>query len=196
MLIEAEVSGEIDEILALFEKSPKKTDRAINRALRKLSRWAERNVLRDMSHRVNVTMKILKNLNRIKVKLKNGYGDNQYLTIWVGLNEIGVHNLGKVKQTARGVRIGRSYSQDGAFLMQPVKADTDLVWMRNDYASKKWRKSKRSGRWMMMSLPIEKQSVRIDQEAELSLKKIEPKLIERFTDLLYQELNYVFNVES
>lgn len=196
MLIQAEVSGKIDELIALFKESPAKNQRAINRALRKLSRWAERHVLRDMSHRMNVTLKTLKNLNRVKVKLNNGYHDDRYLEIWVGINEVGVHNLGKAKQTKRGVRVGRNYSREDAFLMQPVEAETEYVWVRSGYAKKKWQKSKKSGRWLWMALPIKKETVRIDAEVERSLKSIEPKLVERFSDLLLQELNYVFNVES
>ena len=53
---------------------------------------------------------------------------------------------------------------------------------------------------MWMGLPLEKKTVRIDTEAETSLKKLQPKLVNRFTDLLRQELNYVFkiafNIES
>ncbi|WBA83733.1 hypothetical protein [Endozoicomonas sp. GU-1] len=74
MLIEQEVSGDIEELTALFKQSPEKTEQAIQRTLSKLSRWAERQVLRDMSRRMKVSQKVLKELNRIRVRLNKSYG--------------------------------------------------------------------------------------------------------------------------
>ena len=197
MLIEQEVSGDIEELTALFKHSPEKAERAIQRAISKLSRWAERQVLRDMSQRMKVSQKRLKELNRIKVRLNKRYGRKErYLTIWIGINEVGAHRFGKPKQTARGVRVGSHQFWENSFLMQPVNASKALIFERKDYWQHRYQRSKRSGRMMWMGLPLEKKTVRIDTDAETSLKKLQPKLVDRFTDLLHQELNYVFNIES
>ncbi len=196
MLIEAEVSGDIDEMLALFKDSPKKSQTAINRAVRKLSRWAERQTLREMSRRLDITQKMLKGLYRVKVRISKGLNNQQYLSIWLGTNEVGAHKLGKIRQDDRGTHVGRSRFYRSAFKMQPAEAKYDLVWNRTENWSHKYRKSKKSGRWMWMGLPIVKKTEPIHQEAEDSLKTLEPALVDRFTDLLYQELNNAFNVES
>ena len=196
MLIEAEVSGDIDEMLTLFKDSPKKSQTAINRAVRKLSRWAERQVLRDMSSRLEITQKILKNLKRIKIEINKGSSGQRYLTLWIGTLEVAAHRLGKLRQDDLGTHVGRGRFYRSAFLMQPVEASTDLIWNRTENWSHKYRRSKKSGRWMWMGLPIVKKTEPIIEEAEASLKKLQPALIDRFTDLLYQELNYAFNVES
>ena len=49
---------------------------------------------------------------------------------------------------------------------------------------------------MWMGLPLEKQTVPIEAQAKASLQKLNTALLDRFTDLLHQELNYAFNVES
>ncbi|MGO0305011.1 hypothetical protein ACTL6P_00110 [Endozoicomonas acroporae] len=197
MLIEQEVSGDIEELTALFKQSPEKTEQAIQRTLSKLSRWAERQVLRDMSRRIKVSQKRLKELNRIKVRLNKSYGRKErYLTIWIGINEVGAHRLGNPRQTHRGVRVGSHSFWENSFLMQPVNASRELIFERKDNWQHRYQKSKRSGRWMWMGLPLEKKTVRIDREAETSLAKISPLLVNRFTDLLHQELNYAFNIES
>ncbi|WP_422463307.1 hypothetical protein [Endozoicomonas sp. ALB115] len=195
MLIEQEVSGDIEELTALFKQSPEKTEQAIQRTLSKLSRWAERQVLRDMSRRMKVSQKLLKKLNRIKVRLNKSYGRKErYLTIWVGINEVGAHRLGNPRQTRRGVRVGSHSFWENSFLMQPVNASRELIFERKDNWQHRYQQSKRSGRWMWMGLPLEKKTVRIDREAETSLAKISPLLVNRFTELLHQELNYAFKI--
>ncbi len=197
MLIEQEVSGDIEELTALFKHSPEKAEQAIQRALAKLSRWAERQVLRDMSRRMNISQKILKELNRIWVRLNKSYDRKErYLILWIGINEVGAHRLGNPRQTQRGVRVGSHSFWESSFLMRPVNASRELIFERKDYWQHRYQQSKRSGRWMWMGLPLEKKTVRIDVEAETSLKKLQPKLVDRFTDLLHQELNYAFNIES
>ncbi len=47
-----------------------------------------------------------------------------------------------------------------------------------------------------MGLPLEKQTVPIETQADASLQKLSSVLLDRFTDLLHQELNHAFNIES
>ena len=77
MLIEQEISGDIEQLTRLFKDSPKKTEKAIQRALAKVSRWAERQVLRDLSRQMNITQKQLKALNRVVVRRTKTPGEKQ-----------------------------------------------------------------------------------------------------------------------
>ncbi len=196
MLIEQEVSGDIEELLSLFGQVPEKTEKVINRAVRKLSRWAERQVYRDLAKRLAITQKALKNLRRIKVRLNKGVSNQRYLTLWIGTNQVSAHHLGKARQNDRGVTVGNRRFYRSSFLMQPHNTSQDLIWNRTEDWSHKYRKSKVSGRWMWMGLPIVKKTESIHQEAESSLKRLQPDLVRRFTELLHQELNYAFNIES
>ncbi len=49
---------------------------------------------------------------------------------------------------------------------------------------------------MWMGLPLEKKEVGIWDSASAVLQKLEPVLLDRFTTLMEQELNYAFNIES
>ena len=197
MYIEHEVTGEIDELISLFKNSPDKSEKAIIRAGRKLGRWAERQVLRDMSRRMRVPQKILKEWNRVKVSTAKKIGsDSSFLRVWVGINRVGAHRLGKVMQKRRGVQVGRHKFWEGAFVFQPINTNVNLVFEREIEWKHEYQRSKRSGRMMWIGLPIDKKTVSIENYASISLRKLQPELVDRFIDLLHQELNYAFNVES
>ena len=195
MLIEQEISGDIEQLTRLFKNSPQKTEKAIQRALAKVSRWAERQVLRDLSRQMNVTQKQLKALNRVVVRRTKTPGEKRYLSVWIGTNPVGAHRFGTPRQTRDGVRVGKRFWR-GAFLLQPHNTDKTLVFRRKANWQHRYQQSRRSGRWMWMGLPLEKQTVPIEAQADASLQKLSPVLLDRFTDLLHQELNYAFNVES
>ncbi len=118
MKIEVSVSDDIDAISQLFKDSPAKTRKAINRALRNVSRFVERSVYREIASDISVTQKVLKELGRITVRLyepsRNSNADFA-LIIWIGTYNIAAHKLGKPVQTAKGVKTGKHF-WDGATL--------------------------------------------------------------------------------
>ncbi|WP_419831231.1 hypothetical protein [Endozoicomonas atrinae] len=191
-----EVSKNIENLEKLFKLSPKKTEVAINRTMRKLGKWSEVQVLRILSRELQITQKRLKEYGRIRTYLSGGYHDSKYLTVWIGTIPIGAHRFGRATQRPKGVNVGRRAFYDGAFLMQPVNAKRPLIFERKENWFHQWRQSKVSGRWMMMGLPIFSHKVHIYDHAKRALKELEPKLFSRFATLLHQELNYAFNIES
>ena len=122
MKISLQLSNDIETLLTTFKDSPKKNQVAIDRALRKLSRWTERKLLRDLSGQLKITQKLLKEFKRVKVTLYKAIGQSEStLVVWMGTYDIGAHKLGKPVQTKSGVRTGK-HTWDGAFLMQPLNA--------------------------------------------------------------------------
>ncbi|MET4695003.1 hypothetical protein [Endozoicomonas lisbonensis] len=192
MRLDLDVQGDIDGLIRDFKDSPKKVTKAIHRALRKLSRFAERRTLREVARQQGITQKLLKELGRVRVNL---YHHNGYqLVVWVGTQDIPAHYLGKPIQTKTGVRTGK-HIWPGAFVMQPANATHPMVFKRTANWAHKYQRSRRSGRMMWMGLPLKKQGSPLYDSASRALKKLEPVLLERFSTLLQQELNYVFNIE-
>ncbi len=101
MLIEQEISGDIEQLIRLFKDSPQKTEKAIQRALAKVSRWAERQVLRDLSRQMNIPQKQLKALNRVVVRRTKTPGEKRYLSVWIGTNPVGAHRFGTPDKLAK-----------------------------------------------------------------------------------------------
>ena len=196
MQIDVTLDGQLQTLVAEFDTAPAKTDTAIRRAMTKLSRFAERRVLQALSRTVDVTQKKIREFGRVRVTLhRPGERSEQYeLVIWVGLADIPAHYLGKAVQTKSGVRTGR-YRWDGAFVFQPVRAPRAMVFRRAPDWKHRKQVSLKSGRTMWMGLPIEKVGLPIADEATRAIEQLQPELLERFTTLMEQELNYVFKVE-
>ena len=198
MKLDLELNSVVDELIEHFAYSPEKVSKAIARSLRKLSRFAERRVLRELAREQGTSQKVLKSLGRVKVSLHqpgDRAGAGYRLIIWVGALDIPAHYLGKPVQTRTGVRIGRRF-WPGAFLMQPLNATHPMVFERKEGWRHKFQHSHKSGRMMWMGLPLEKKVVSVWYSANAVLQKLEPALLERFARLMEQELNYAFNIES
>ena len=197
MQLTIELDDTLQRLTAEFEQSPEKVSQAVRRTMVKLSRFAERQVLRELSRRISVNQTLLKNLGRVKVTLERPgrRGNEGYqVVIWVGLSAIPAHYLGNPRQTRSGVRVGRRFWQ-GAFLMQPVNSAHEMVFERAPHWQHRKQLSQRSGRVMWMGLPIEKQSLPIHEQAGDLMDELESRLQERFSTLLQQELNFAFNIE-
>ncbi|WP_419835367.1 hypothetical protein [Endozoicomonas atrinae] len=196
MKLDLELDSTVDDLIGQFDHAPEKVSKAIARSLRKLSRFAERRILRELARQQSISQKVLKSLGRVRVSLYqpgDRAGQNYSLVIWIGALDIPAHYLGKPVQTKRGVRTGRRF-WEGAFLMQPVNATHPMVFERKEEWRHKFQRSKKSGRMMWMGLPLEKKEVPIWNTASTVLQQLEPVLLDRFTTLMEQELNYELNV--
>ncbi|WP_066017649.1 hypothetical protein [Endozoicomonas atrinae] len=199
MLIEKislEVSEEIEILENLFKAAPEVTEKALNRTMVKLGKWSEVQVLRVMARDLEIRQSKLKEFGRIRTRLASGYKDSKYLVVWIGTDPIGAHNFGRATQRARGVQVGRRAFYQSAFLMKPVNAERSLIFEREENWRHKWRKSKVSGRWMWMGLPIFSHKVPLYNTAIMALRELEPKIFNHFAKVLHQELNYAFKIES
>ena len=196
MQIDLELDDQLRELVADLGNAPQKTDKAIRRAMTKLSRFAERQVIRTLSRAAQISQKKIRELGRVRVTLrKPGQTSSGYeLVIWVGLADIPAHYLGKPVATRQGVRTGR-YRWDGAFVFQPVGARSEMVFRRAPDWKHKKQVSLKSGRTMWMGLPIEKVSLPIANAARQAINQLQPELLERFAILMQQELNYAYRIE-
>ena len=114
--------------------------------------------------------------------------------IWIGLNAIPAHYLGRPVQNSRGVRTGRHF-WESAFTFQPVSSNREMVFQRAPEWKHRKQLSLSSGRTIWMGLPIEKVSLPIAEASRRAIQALEPQLVERFATLVHQELNYAFNLE-
>ncbi|MGI9278339.1 MAG: hypothetical protein ACR2PX_01760 [Endozoicomonas sp.] len=195
MKLELELDDRVEAMIALFQNTPEKVNLATRRALRKLSRFAERHTLRELARQQGITQKKLKELGRVKVNLyqPGERGSDSYrLVVWIGAFDIPAHHLGQPKQTKSGVRTGM-HVWSGAFLIQPVNAPKPMVFKRKANWQHRFQRSKKSGRMMWMGLPLEKQSLPMMQNAAQVLEKLKPVLLERFATLMQQELGFLLS---
>ncbi|WP_263080686.1 hypothetical protein [Endozoicomonas sp. Mp262] len=162
----------------------------------KLSRFTERQVFREISRVHPITQKQLKALGRVRIKVftPNNAVNNYALDVFIGTNEIAAHYYGKPRQMAKGVKTGRKFWQ-GAFTLPSKNNDKELVFKRTDNWEHKYVRSRRSGRWMWMGLPIKMQKNSIHQDAVAALNTLLPKLQERLNTLMQQELHYALGIE-
>ena len=81
-------------------------------------------------------------------------------------------------------------------MLQPVNSSHAMVFKRAPHWQHRKQLSQRSGKVMWMGLPIEKQALSVYEQAGDLLSALESLLLERFTTLLQQELNFAFNIEG
>ncbi len=198
MQLDIDLDGPLSALTAELAAAPEKVNLALNRTLRRLSRYAERQVLRVLSRQTGITQASLKQMGRIRVSLQRPgerRSDGYRLVIWIGLDDIPAHYLGKPVETKHGVRTGR-WQWPGTFKFHPVNADHEMVFRRVPGSTHRKQRSRRSGRMMWMGLPVEKVGLPISEQAQAAVRKLEPQLRERFEILLAQQLNYTFNIEG
>ena len=112
MKLELELDDSIEALISRFQNTPENIQLATRRALRKLSRFAERRTLRALAREQGITQKKLKELGRVKVSLlqPGERGSEGYsLVVWIGAWNLPAHYLGKTRQTKKGVRTGRHF---------------------------------------------------------------------------------------
>ena len=85
----------------------------------------------------------------------------------------------------------------GTALFSFSQWEPDKRWCSNGLPNGNIRNqvSLKSGRTMWMGLPIEKVSLPIANAARQAINQLQPQLLERFTTLMQQELNYVYRIE-
>ena len=192
-----DVSADLETLLNTFKDSPDKVDKAVRRAIKKLSRYVERQVLREISRHHPLSQRQLKKLRRLRIRVFNpNSAVNDYaLSVYIGTNPVTAHHYGNPSPQAKGVKTGRKFWQ-GAFVVSANNSDKQLVFKRTKHWEHKYVRSRRSGRWMWMGLPIKLQKNNsFHDDVESALNALLPDVQQRFTTLIQQELNYAFNIE-
>ncbi len=191
-----DISADLETLLVLFKDAPDKVDKAVRRAMKKLSRYAERQILRALSRAHPLSQKQLKKLRRLRIKVFSpSHAVNDYvMAVYLGTNAIAAHYYGTPQQRPKGVKTGKQFWK-GAFVVPGRGNDKPLVFKRSANWKHKYVRSRRSGRMMWMGLPMELQRKDIHDDAVSVMNALQPQQAERFSALVSQELNYAFNIE-
>jgi hypothetical protein len=166
-----------DRVAGTFGRLPQATERAQARALRKLSTWLGRQVLKAASQASGIPQKFFQKALRHHVRLM---GKADGVTVWIGTNPIPVHRLGSVRWNPRmtGARVGRkSYPHAWSW----GRGKTRNAVMRRTGDSR---------------LPIERVEEKPHAAVLKRLQALQAEALARFDALLRQELNYALNVEA
>lgn len=165
-------ADELKYLEARLSLMPPALERARRRALKKLSTYVQRQVLREAAKAADVTQKLIKSLLRFRASLKE-----DSLGIWLGLNPIPVHYLGTVTWSRKmpGAKVGaRSFPGSWSWKECKVKGLEGKV-MRRTGADR---------------LPIEKVTLPIYTQVQARLQAILPDIRARHEKLLLQEMRY------
>lgn len=165
---EVDIDRAVKELTEGFVDKEAEIRRAVNRAERKFTQWAMRQIFQIVSRASDVPQKILKERHRIqagKVKTPNGEIGN----IWVGLNPIFADQLGRPVKTDVGVKIGKFGEFYHAFI---IKGDKVFA---------------REGR---ERYPIRRALYAFHGPVEQAISRMELPARKRFMEILNQELDY------
>lgn len=182
-----------DQLLA----SVPQINRAVDRALRKTSRWLETYSKRELGIALQVPQRVFKTRFFRTFSTKDG---KREVNVWFGLDSMRSIDLGRARQTNLGVKVGKQFFV-GTFLATMQSGHTGIFRrsnVRNRESSSDERnenRQKRSdGQWT--ELPIEEVGFPIEQIAKPILERYYVRAEARFKQLLKQEINFVLNVEN
>ena len=184
--LDLKLDGELEYLEAQLLISQPQILKAVDRALRKLTAWIERHSKRELGKVLKVPARVL------SVRFFRSFllqGSKREVHVWFGLNPIRYSQIGSLRQTSKGVRVGKHFLQ-GAFVAQ-MKSGHRGVFLR-DRSSR--HEKRPDGQWT--ELPINEQMLEIEEEASRTLERFYQRAESRFKELLRQELNYVIHHEN
>lgn len=163
------------QISRTFGRLPVAVERAQRRALRKLSTWLKRQVLRVAAAGSGIPQKWFQSAMRYYVTMTDSG-----ISVWIGTNEIKAHRLGKVQwnRKMKGARVARR-SWAGSWSWGRGKTGPAVMY--------------RTG---ASRLPLDVATVAIHNQVLGRLQSLQSEAAARFETLLRQELNYALNLES
>lgn len=153
-----------------IEQHGKQGQLVAKRAFRKTLKWLQGQVITHATKELGILRKALK---------ERWFIDLAMSTLWMGLNPVSAHRIGKAKQTKTGVKVS-SYNFDDSFIASMNSGDSLLVMRRI---------GKRR-------LPIESEVVEVSEEITLAFNKYKKLAAARFKVIFKQELNFVRNHEK
>ena len=179
--IRIDTQGTLERLRRELEAMPDGIARAQRRALRKLSKWMQSQILKEVAAATGATQKTLKALVRYKTTLRE-----DSLMIWIGTNPLKAHWLGKVKWTRRmaGARAGRrGYPGTWSWSSGPTQG---LIMQRTGAFG-------RNGNPRLERIDVV--TVPVNDPVLTRLQALQPSIDTRYQTLLAQELNYALTVE-
>ncbi|AHF04077.1 phage tail protein [Marichromatium purpuratum 984] len=183
LVLTIDTQGTLERLERQLAAMPEGVERARRRALRKLSTWVRRQVLREAAKAAGITQKVLTTLLRYRTTQTA-----DQLSIWIGTNAIKAHHLGTVRWTRRmqGARVSKrlfpgSWSWPNSRRMAGLVAQRSGVFGRN--------KNPQLEKIEVVDVPVHALVFN-------RLQAMKPEIDARFQRLLLQELNYALNVEA
>jgi len=175
LAVQIETDVILQEMMEGVTATPAKLQKAYKRAIRKMVRWLQRQVLQAASQATTIGQKWWRDNLRVYVHFGKATGG-----VWIGLNPIRVSRLGRVHWTRRmaGARVGRR-SYPGTFAAKTRTGHLG-VWQRRS-ASR---------------LPIDEQYEAVYPPILARMERIEDEAQVRFERLLRQEIQYALAIEG
>lgn len=167
-----------------FAGREKQVDKAIVRAIRKTVSWLRRQLIKQVASEAGIPQKAIRQRGKAKTFAKEQYG-----VVWLGLNPVGAHLIGKPRQTRRGVRVGRKHFFEGAFLSR-IYSDNEKVWRRKFRGPGSTSRGRGDGRF-----PVEVMLIELETIGEQEAKALNNEARVRFLRTMKQEINFAINVE-
>lgn len=146
--IDLDLAG-ADEIIKDLGATPKQCAVALRSTMRQLAGWIRTQSARGLSRELELPMKIIR--RRLRTMRVRQSADGASVTLWYGLNPIGLMHLG-ARQTRAGVTAG-TRKRSGAFIATGRSGTKEVF--------------KRSGK---ARLPLERQVVEIQDPAQMYLE--------------------------
>ena len=165
---------------ATFARLPVASERAMGRALRKLSTWLKRQVLRAASAASRIPQTFFQRAFRYHVVIDKDGSTPTGVSVWIGTNPIKAHRLGVVRWNRRmkGARVGRK-GYPGAWSWGRGKTGPAVMSRAGD-----------------ARLPLVVETEAPHPAVLARLQQIQGDAETRFERLLTQELNYALNHEA
>lgn len=164
--IELDIAGK-EELIAELSATQKQVEMALRSTVRQLSGWLKTKAMRGLSKELGIAVGILR--RRLKALKLRTSSDGSSMVLWFGLNPIGLIWLG-AKKTKAGVAAGKR-KIPGAFIA-------------------KGQVFKRVGK---SRLPIEKQSLEVEDQAHIYLEDEllgSAEIERRFSQIFERELSW------
>ena len=178
--ITVDAKAGFDRVAASFGKMPQASERAMGRALRKLSTWLKRQALRAASQAAQIPAKFFQRSVRYHVEIEKEGSTPVGLSVWIGTNPVKAHRLGAVRWSRRmqGARVGRK-SYPGSWSWGRGKTGPAVMFRHG------------SDR-----LPLGVETEEPHDPVLSRLRGLQDEAGARFERILNQELNYALNVEA
>ena len=159
-------------IPALFQAKPAQIKKAHRRAMGKTLRWLNTRITRELGAQFDLPQRVF------QVRAKKQF-DADSGSLWIGLNPIAAHWLGRARQTKKGVSV-RKHRFAGAFIAK----------MSNGHIGVFKRSSSKS-------LPIETVRAKIAEgssaDIEEYLERYKAQALPYFQRTFEHELNYIMD---
>jgi hypothetical protein len=172
--------------------SDKQLQQAIQRALRKTTQYVKTHMQRRLGEQLAINQHALK--NRVVTHVSRDKSGRA--SIWIGLNDLPAHRLGRVRQNRLGARV-RNYQYRDAFVVRRgnqavafrrASSDhaNDAEEIRDAYHVHLAQAERRGQR-----LPLNRVGLHIDVEGEAIAEALEPELQRAFHRFVDHEIHYL-----